>query len=229
MKKVLSLLLALVMSLSLCACGSEPESAGDVGEAVKEENSASLGADDLITSNGEGNVMDSDGNKVNEPESPAVEYTEINFGEQISLDFVEITIDGASSGDEIKPDNPQRVYSYLPDVDDEKYVYLYGTIKNVGGDQYEFADNIYVQFTFDDKYNYAGNITADEGGDFSYIYAHLDPLKSEKFYITASIPNELAEQYEKFTVKFGFAENFDGEFSIKENECDYLYSVTVVK
>ena len=88
---------------------------------------------------------------------------------------------------------------------------------------------MFVEMVFDDTYRYSASVTADEGGDFSYIYADLKPLKSEKFYIHSSIPDELAEQYKKVTVHFGFAENFDGEYNIQENECDYLYSVTVTR
>lgn len=43
------------------------------------------------------------------------------------------------------------------------------------------------------------------------------------------VPDELAEQYQQINVKFGFAENFDGEYNIQEDECDYLYAVTVSK
>ena len=103
---------------------------------------------------------ESNGNKVTDPsESPVSEpseseadYIEINFSEPITLDFAEIVIDGASVGDELKPDAPDRVYRYISDVEDEKHFYIYGTIKNVSGDQYEFADNMYAAICFDGKY-----------------------------------------------------------------------------
>lgn len=215
MKKILLVLVTFVLILNLGACklnNNTIDTSGEVSDT----------SENKMDSENENNISA-------EPEETEQKSKAINFGEQISLDFVEITIDGASSGEEIKPDNPDRVYRYSSDQEGEKYVYLYGTIKNISGNKYEFADNMYAKMTFDDKYNYNANITADEGGTFSYIYAYLDPLKSERFYITASIPDELAEQYKKVEVKFGFAENFDGEYNIQENECDYLYSVTVTK
>ena len=228
MKKIIVFMLALVMLVALTACDNTAtpyESLTPSPSKVPESSQET----EMVTSDPEG------GNKITPQESapssettePEKDCVEINFGEQISLDFVEITIEGASSGDEIRPDNPQSVYRYMSDNEGEKYVYLYGTIKNISGNQYEFADNMYAHMTFDDKYNYSANITADEDGGFSYIYAYLDPLKSEKFYIIASIPDELADQYAQIKVKLGFAENFDGAYNIQENECDYLYSVTV--
>lgn len=151
----------------------------------------------------------------------------INFGEQISLPFVEITIDGASVGDEILPDHPKQVYRYSGDVEGEKYFYVYGTIKNISGNQFEFASNTFAAMCFDDTYNYDAQITADEGGTFSYIYGYLDPLKSEKFYITASVPDELIQQYTHVDVKFGFKTNFEPEYGIQEFECDHLFTIPV--
>lgn len=88
---------------------------------------------------------------------------------------------------------------------------------------------MYVSFTFDGKYNYDGSITADEDGSFSYIYAYLEPLESEKFYIVASVPDELIESYKNVEVKFGFKDNFEYEYGIQEDQCDNLYSINIAK
>lgn len=216
--------LFLCISLALCltACGSTTE-------PPKETNDSYVGTTDN-SSNEVSNKMNDNEEVISKVESDdTTSFHEISFGETQTLDFVEFTIDGASSGDEIKPANPQNVYTYESDLDGEKYIYIYGTIKNISGDQFEFADNMYAKMTFDDKYNYRASIIADEDGSFSYIYAYLDPLKSERFYIIASVPDEMENQYSKVNVKFGFAENFDGEYNIQEDECDYLYSITVTK
>lgn len=216
-KRCIFIAFALFLTLSACANSNPPPTPTDVADIKPEENKMD---------NQDNDDMD---DIIPESNEPQIDYNEIHFGDLISLDFVEFTIDGASSGDEIRPDKPERVYSYKADKEDEKYIYLYGTIKNVSGEKFEFADNMYAKMTFDDKYNYSASIAADEGGSLSYIYADLNPLKSEKFYILASIPDELAEQYTQVVVKFGFAENFDGAYIFQEDECDYLYSVTVTK
>ena len=207
-----------VICICLSACSTPARSENETDTSTDSAN--------IPTEN---KMSDSQHTQATEATEETVNCQTINFGELQTLDFVEFTIDGASSGDEIKPDHPQNVYSYSPDQDGEKYIYIYGTIKNVSGNQFEFADNMFAKMTFDDKYNYRANITADEDGSFSYIYAYLDPLKSEKFYIVASVPDEMASQYNKVEIKFGFAKNFDGEYNIKEDECDYLYSITVTK
>ena len=250
MKRVMALALVFVLLFALCACGNKEPQTNSSQPSVDEQGaensqisevpddvqntednqSSEVPVDEQDTNENKMDTTVSDGpDTSNETQEPETTITEVNFTEQITTDFVEIVIDGASYGDEIKPDNPQRVYSYMSDQDGEKYVYLYGTIKNVSGETFEFADNMFAELVFDDKYIYSGSITADEGGDFSYIYASLKPLKSEKFYIIASIPDELEEQYTKVVVKFGFCENFNGPYNIQENECDYLYSVTVTR
>lgn len=140
-----------------------------------------------------------------------------------------MTIDGADYGDEVKPDNPERVYRYHSDKEGEKFIYIYGTIKNTSGNKFEFGQNMYAAMTFDDKYNYNASISADENGSFSYLYAYLDPLKSEKFYICASVPDELIEEYSQMVVNFGFKTNFEHKYGIQEKDCDYLYSITISK
>ena len=175
------------------------------------------------------NQVDSNNKVTNEENVSKNKYKSVNFGEKIPLDFVEITIDGASSSKEMKPDNPKSVYRYSQEQDGKTYFYLYGTIKNTSGEQYEFAQNMYVSFTFDGKYNYDGSITADEDGSFSYIYAYLEPLESEKFYIVASVPDELIESYQNVEVKFGFKDNFEYEYGIQEDQCDNLYSINIAK
>lgn len=239
MKKIISVAVMLILVFSLFACASNTKNNNSGASNAAKSSSAT--SNNKIESQGKetvenepnasNNKMDSKENETTKSETkePEVKSKNISFNELISLDFVEITIEGAASADEIRPDNPKRVYSYKSDKDDETYVYLYGTIKNVSGEKFEFADHMYAKMTFDDKYNFNASITADEGGDFSYIYAYLDPLKSEKFYIIASIPDELAEQFNEVEVKFGFREGFDYKYNIQENECDYLYSVNLTR
>lgn len=235
MNKIKIWLLVLLMIFVGCggnkgAIDENPVVGSGTGQTDRDEASSDSTPTENLPEESNGNkVTDPSESPVSEPSESEADYIEINFSEPITLDFAEIVIDGASVGDELKPDAPDRVYRYISDVEDEKHFYIYGTIKNVSGDQYEFADNMYAAICFDEKYNYSASVTADEGGNFSYIYAYLDPLKSEKFYIIASVPDELIEQYAQAEVKFGFKENFEDEYGITESECDYLYSITVTK
>lgn len=157
-------------------------------------------------------------------------YTAIELNEVVSLDFTEFVICGYGQGEEIYPDNPGNVYRYMQDIANQSYFYVWGTLKNTSGNSFEFADSSLCNITFDNKYNYTANITADEGGNFSYIYAYLDPLVSEKFYIVVSIPDELASSFSTAEVKFSFMENFDrASFNVKEEDYDYRFKTTITK
>lgn len=183
------------------------------------------------TENSSPNKVDSSDtkNKVEDIEDNSVEYKSVNFKDKIKTDFVEITLTKAKTGKEIKPDKPKSVYRYHQKQDGKTYFYVYGNIKNVSGKKFEFADNMYVLFSFDDKYEYGGYVSADESGTFSYIYAYLDPLEKEKFYLIAAVPNEVIKTYKNVELKFGFKENFEHEYNIQEKDCDYLYSIKMSK
>lgn len=150
-------------------------------------------------------------------------FTTVELGELVSLDFTEFTIDGWGQGEELYPDNPTGYYHYMPDKENQSYFYAWGTLKNSSGNSFEFSNTSLCSVTFDDKYNYGGELEADEGGDFSYIYAYLDPLVSEKFYIIVSIPDDLANSFSTAEVKFAFMENFEDNRNANVRQEDYTY------
>lgn len=156
-------------------------------------------------------------------------YTVITLGEQISLDFVEFTIDGWAQGEELIPENPTSYYRYFADTEGQSYFYVWGTLKNTSGNSYEFADSPLCNITFNNKYNYTATISADEGGTFSYIYAYLDPLVSEKFYISVSIPDELATTFTTAEVKLSFMDNFEYNHSSIDSDYTNHYKIIVTK
>lgn len=157
----------------------------------------------------------------------------VNLGETITLDFMEMFIESASYTEELKPTDTSSVYSYYEDETDKKYFYLQGTIKNIGGFNYG-VDNICVELNFDEKYKYNGHLIADDGGN-DFYGDNVDPFDSVKFYMYSSIPDELLNQYNKCTITFGFDENFgyndDNTYSYisSMDECKYTYEITVSK
>lgn len=236
-------LMIMGLAMGLCACSSseKDEEIKELKKQVKEledqiaEMEESNGKTDSDKDN-EDDKVDNTENKIEDTtnkdeevgKEPEKNVVALKFGETVSTPFVEITIDSIGTADEIKPENPDSVYRYLSDQEGETYIYAKCTIKNIGTEQFEYANNSYVQLVVDDKYKYTGSVNGDEGGNFSFIYAYLDPFESATVYLSASVPDELVSKYSKATFVYGFTENFE-ENDPKEEECTYMYSVTGVK
>lgn len=167
----------------------------------------------------------SDSNSSGSASSEELEFEAVNYGDKISLDFVEMSIDTASISEEIYPTDTSGVYSYKPDQDGEQYFYLSGTIKNTGGSAYSVED-MEIEFVFDDKYTYSGYLIADDGGN-DFFGDYVKPFGSVKYYIYSSIPDELISTYSICNIKFAFNDNFDGGYSIEFENSDYLYQITI--
>lgn len=149
----------------------------------------------------------------------------IKIGDTISLDFVEMSFDETGVADTILPVDTSGVYSYIGDKENEKYFYLTGTLKNTSGNAYS-ADNIYAQMIFDGKYTYSAILAACDGSN-DFYGDRVNPLASVKYYIYASIPDELIESYSKCVIIFGFTDDFStSKYSITRDKCDYMYTLT---
>lgn len=137
----------------------------------------------------------------------------VNFGETITNDTLEIVIDTASTSQEIKPSDTSSVYSYIADKDGETYFFLTGNLKNIAGTDYD-VDELNLDFCFDEKYNYTGRVLIDVGEN-DFYNTNVKPLQTVKYYMYASIPDEMINSYSTCTI----------QFAVKEN----AYEITVTK
>ena len=201
-------------------------------EESKEENSSQEESKSEESSAAEskvnkvGNAEDSSAEQSKEPE---IDFTIVNAGDKIENDFVQMTIDSASVAQELYPkdDGTQYFLSGYADKDSEQYLYIKGTIKNVSGAAYS-ADEMYVQFKFDDKYEYTGTVSIDNGeGDFYGDY--MKPLTSADYYIWASVPDEIISSYKTCEIKFVFHDEFKHDYSSNFGEYENRYMITVTK
>ena len=223
MKKTALLMLSIVICLFFGGCGN-----------FNVENTANDANEDIIeNSNTVNHVTDSDDLDDSEDldehdNTQEASFTKVNLGDSITTDFVEMTVEKAETSDAIKPTDTSSVYSYKPEQDNETYFYLVGNIKNISGDSYD-VEEMNIVMTFDGKYNYTGYIAADDGGN-DFYGNYVKPLSSVKYYMYASVPDELIATYSKCTVKFGFHENFENTSFVTEfNECEYCYSIDLTK
>ena len=155
------------------------------------------------------------------------EFIQVNFGDSIKTDFVEMTIERASIAQELKPTDTSGVYSYMSDKENETYFYITGSMKNIGGDSYS-VEEMNIQMTFDGKYNYSGHIAADDGGNDFYGDT-VKPLGSVKYYMYALVPDELIESYSTCVVRFAFHDNFKHDYHSDFNLYEHCYTITLSK
>lgn len=148
----------------------------------------------------------------------------VALGDTISLDFVEMTLEEIGVSETILPVDTSRVYSYISDTPNEKYFYLTGTLKNLSGNTYDVED-IFAQMVFDGTYSYSAYLTACAWSNNFYDES-VKPLGTVKYYIYASIPDELINSYGECEIKFGFANDFSvSRYRLTEGECNHLFTL----
>lgn len=220
MKKILVLFLAALMLFALAACSGDEDI-----ESLKEEN-RKLKAQII--------KLETQLNKVSDKTTPdsdevsvSPDFAEVTLGSRHQLDFAEMIFDSAGWSDDIKPTDTSGVYSYYSDEKDESYFWLCGTLKNISGNSYS-VENIHAEITFNDKYTYSAKLIADEGGN-DFYGDNVKPLKTVKYYIYASCPDEVKELYTNAVVRFGFKDNFVRETSSDWEEYDNLFTIKLYK
>lgn len=137
----------------------------------------------------------------------ATEPTVISVGDTITLDFVEMTIDGIYRGDEIKEDDGPNTYHQRTSNSNNQIFWLETTMKNIGTTKFSlWGINKYIaEITFDDTYTYEAKINKLVGMGNS----ELTPFESAKVYIWAEIPIEMLDNYENAVIRFAFNDGFE--------------------
>lgn len=162
--------------------------------------------------------------------TPKVEAKSIHIGDKVTLDFVEFSLDSIEWTERINPSDTSGYYSYYSAQDDEKYLVLWGTMKNLSGDSIRF-DQMKIQFEFNEKYKFSGQIEMedDDKGGFNSIYS-IKPLKQSRFIIFASIPNEIISLYDHGILTFGFDDFQHYVLSSDDfSDLDYVYHLDFSK
>ena len=203
MKKILVALLLTALTVCLSACGATSSEPAD--------------ADTEAISTDETEVQ----------ETPVAEdtYQNVNFGDTISLDFAEITIEGLDYGLGIHEEEGNSSFSFNGDA---PMCWLKGTIKNLYTDYIDpRASNSYVKMIFDGKYNYTGSIYAR-----SSSFDGLAALETNSVYIYTDVSEEILNTFTTVKVIFGFTENFNSPeiYNLEGfDECDYIYQLEASK
>lgn len=125
----------------------------------------------------------------------------------ITLNFVEMTIDGIYRGDEIKEDDGPNTYHQRTSNSNNQIFWLETTMKNIGTTKFSlWGINKYIaEITFDDTYTYEAKISKLVGMGNS----ELTPFESAKVYIWSEIPIEMLDTYENAVIRFAFNDGFE--------------------
>jgi len=222
LKRIGVLFASILIVSALGACGNSGQ-VNQISDSVGTEQANKVEDE---TGNKTNQVSDGNNGEQEEEESK-VEFQTVNFGDTITTDFIEMSIVKASTSQELKPTDTSSVYSYFSDKDDETYFYITGDIKNIGGDSYSVED-MNIQLTFDDKYNYTGHIAADDGGN-DFYGDYVKPFGKVKYYMYASVPDELIKSYSTCTIQFAFHDNCKSDYHSDFSLYEYCYEIVLTK
>lgn len=102
------------------------------------------------------------------------------------IEFYEITV-----AEKILPPNTSSVYSYHEDIENENYIVLKGSYKNLSTTTFNYFNDFDGRLKLNDKYEYDNvyiNFFTPNSSDF---YDNPKPLQTMDCYIYISVPNEI--------------------------------------
>lgn len=156
---------------------------------------------------------------------------EIPFGSPIENDYVYLHLNKTGTASEIRSGTGNYGYYHFYTSDNgDPYFYLEGTFKNLGGTPVNIW-NVYITFTFDDKYTYKGDMDGFVQGKDDFVH-HISPLSTVGCYVYAPVPREILSSYSTCVVRIGFTEDFnyktvDMHNLPKFDVCDDVYTITL--
>lgn len=164
-------------------------------------------------------------------EQMPIEESVLTIGDTIQTDYVCLTLEKSDSASEIRSGTSQYgSYSYYTSDNGDPYFYLFGTFKNLNGTPVDIR-NMYLQFCFDETYNYRGEVAGVSNASNGFIN-DVSPLAEVNYYIYTAVPQELIDTFSTCTIKIGFTENFDYKVIDvndlpKFENCDDVFFVTI--
>ena len=163
-------------------------------------------------------------NQVDKSEKGDAEFTTVNLGDTVTTDFISMSLDSVKTA---APNlESPKGNGYLNGEDGKTFFYISGNAKNLNSDRYDLTD-MYVVFTFDDKYNYIGAITPWKE---RLNVNDVDPLETVEYNMYVDVPSEVIDSYSKCTVKFAFHKNLEHDALADDfNDYEYCYQVNLDK
>ncbi len=133
-----------------------------------------------------------------------VQAVPLKLKQQVTVkDIVQFSIDSVEFTPRVDPTNKDGYYTYYSAEEGNTYVLVRTTFKNLMSESKDLY-NIPAKFTMNGKYNYPANVQIDSPTHGFHDTYSTKPLQTVNIVFMASIPNELAENFESGILEFGF-------------------------
>lgn len=133
-----------------------------------------------------------------------VQAVPLKLKQQVTVkDIVQFSIDSMEFTPRVDPTNKDGYYTYYSAEEGNTYVVVRTTFKNLMSESKDLY-NIPAKFIMNGKYNYPANVQIDSPTHGFHDTYSTKPLQTVNIVFMASIPNELAENFESGVLEFGF-------------------------
>lgn len=231
--KILCYLLLLVLILTECSCSNNTNQTNEIiktyiinNKEVSEEeynsiiNNLDKPSTEEIIENNSPTIPIKD-TQLNKEDNIIEIYPEEVYILSNEKDKIELTLNYKSLQDEIYGLKEQKyVKTYLSDIENETYLILSVTIKNIGSDS--ISDSIFddIILTVTDRYNYNMQQIDPNDSILSQFWV-LEPLKTKEIWFIKSIPDEFVGKVPNDNYMF---RSFNLDISLKNGNTIYRYS-----
>ncbi|MBE6737312.1 MAG: hypothetical protein IKB72_00120 [Ruminococcus sp.] len=211
MKKLITFLMALVLCLSLCACGNDSKSNEDSTKAPVNQNT----------------VVETQAPTTEAPAESAAQT--IQVGETISLDYATLTLDSFEISDgyefEYVDTSSGIKITHKSSIDcpsGMKLVCLKGKFTNKSTNEVYPSNNPVHGKMVIDGYEYKTELDC-------YVVAEAEsvmgvaPLREVDYFLYAEVPDTLANNISNCQLYIGFVENLETGWLDDVTDCDALY------
>jgi hypothetical protein len=223
MKKFISVFLVASILLCFCSCGKSDE-IDEYKKEIKElkkkvetlEKELGVSYDDLVGDESTNAAPELNGKK-------------ISFNETVTVDdVIEFSITSWEILDEIKPSNPDSVYTYIGDESGEKYIVLRGAFTNLNSEDYGVDYIIIPEITVNGNYEFSGSAKAEELDGSEFAYSTL-PLEENNLILYISVSDNVAYAFEKGEVTLYVVNDPEkaGNYFDTDDEWKNTYTLTI--
>ena len=202
MKKKVIILIGLLMSLSLSACGSSGTAASKGDETKAEDTQQETTEGDQEKDDEESEALEETQEEPTESAEEEENETIYNIGDSASLKDWEISVTDMQVVDSISA----KYVSFSPDEDGNKFIQVFVTVVNNGkqADRFlpmvGFGDDVSTKIFFGDGYEF--NSTNLLGYDNEMHDSTLNPLSSKSGEIVFEVPEAVSGSEDELLIQF---------------------------